>query len=314
MFKILTNHSKQTVLGLLSLILLVIWDGNNSPINEFYYVPSQQGAMYRPESVWESMGRAFTLNHKTNTVAVQREINRFVNDHERLTQILQAAGPYIYYIYKQTRERGLPAELALIPAIESEFNPNDHSNKGATGLWQLMPQTARDLGVQVKSNYDGRRNVIDSTKAALVYFNDLVNNFNGDWYLAIAAYNCGPMRVASAEHRTGSQSFWDLPLPRDTQYYVPRLLAIAAIVQNPQKYGVKLPPITNKPYFTQVPVSKPVNLNQVAKSSGVNLKTLAALNPDIKQNNVPANKANSTLLVPVTHAPKITAVLSSKMT
>lgn len=310
MQKILTNNSKSVILTLLACILLIVWDGNNSPINDFSYYPAANSInQNQSETVWDSMGRAFALNHKTNTPAVQKEINRFVNDHERLTHILQSAGPYIYYIFKQTKQRGLPAELALIPAIESEFDPNDRSNKGATGLWQLMPQTARDLGVQVKDGYDGRRNVVDSTKAALAYFNDLVGNFNGDWYLAIAAYNCGPMRVESAEHRTGLQSFWQLPLPRDTEYYVPRLLAIAEIIKNHKKYGVKLPPVTNQPYFTQVQVNKSVNLTQVAKTSGVNIKTLAALNPDIKQQ-VPVKKGAATLLVPVSHAPIIKKALA----
>src|SRR5262249_6307926 len=148
-----------------------------------------------------------------------------------------------------TRARDLPAELALIPVIESEYNPNDRSNKGATGLWQLMRQTAHELGVVVQGGYDGRRNVLASTKAALAYFKDLGDLFNGNWYLAIAAYNCGQGRVQSAIRRTGSESFWNLPLPRDTKYYVPRLLAVAEIVKHPAKYGITLPQVQNKPYF-----------------------------------------------------------------
>ena len=230
---------------------------------------------------------------------VQTEIRRFVADPDRLYQILKAAIPYIYFIHKQTEARGLPAEIALIPVIESEFNPYDKSNKGATGLWQLMSGTANELGIKVKSGYDGRRNVVASTKAALAYFNDLGQLFNGNWYLAIAAYNCGQGKVKSAMRRTGSDSFWNLPLPRDTKYYVPRLLAVAAIIKDPEKYGIELPPVSNEPYFEELPVSKPVNLETVAKSSGVNIETLSKLNPDYTKGSHPKKKEAKTLLVPV---------------
>jgi membrane-bound lytic murein transglycosylase D len=148
--------------------------------------------------------------------------------------------------------RNLPSELALIPFIESEFNSNNRSKKGAAGLWQLMKETAHLFGVKIKSGYDGRRNLIVSTKAALTYFEDLGNNFKGNWYLAIAAYNSGQFRVESAVRRAGSHNFWDLKkLPRETKEYVPKLLAVAEIVQNPEKYGVHLPQVNNEPRFTQ---------------------------------------------------------------
>ncbi|WP_170131724.1 transglycosylase SLT domain-containing protein [Aquicella lusitana] len=260
------------------------------------------------ETVWDSLSREFKLDHKVQTAQVQAEIRKLLADQNKLYQILTAAAPYIYFIQQQTQARGLPGELALIPFIESEFNPNDHSNKGATGLWQLMSGTARELGVKVKAGYDGRRNVVASTKAALAYFKDLGNNFNGNWYLAIAAYNCGQVKVESAVRRTGSKSFWNLPLPKETKYYVPKLLAVAEIVENPQKYGVALPAITNQPYFTAVKVDKAVNLTKLAKSSGINIKTLNTLNPDYKQGTVPKGK-DSTLLVPIKKASVVQAQL-----
>lgn len=265
------------------------------------------------DSIWNNMSHELNLNHHTQSAAVQREIKRLVADQGRLYHILTAATPYIYYIYQQTQQHGLPAELALIPVIESEFNPNDHSNKGALGLWQLMPQTAHELGVQTHSGYDGRRNVVDSTEAALTYFKDLGNNFNDDWYLAIAAYNCGQGKIESAERRTGNHDFWDLPLPKETKYYVPRLLAVAEIVKNPEKYGVQLPPVTNKPYFTQVQVQKSVTLNNVAKKSGINIDTLHKLNPDYKQGSVVPKKGKYTILVPVNKIPVVKAQLANNV-
>ncbi len=254
-------------------------------------------------TIWDSISDQFKLDHKTQNAQVQAEIRGLLADHDKLYQILEAAAPYIYFIHQKAQEKGLPGELALIPVIESEFNPNDHSNKGATGLWQLMSATAHELGVNVKSGYDGRRNVVSSTNAALAYFKDLGNDFKGNWYLAIAAYNCGQVRIASAVKKTGSHDFWDLPLPHETRCYVPKLLAVAAIIANPGKYGVQLPPITNKPYFTQIKVVKPINLAKVATASGIDLETLQILNPDYNHGSAPKAKDGTyAVLVPIENA------------
>lgn len=265
-------------------------------------------------SIWESLRPELKLDHQVQLSQVQAEIRKILADREKLNSILNSAGPYLYFIYQQTKARGLPAELALIPVIESEFNPNDHSNKGATGLWQIMPQTARELGIKIRSSYDGRRNVMASTKAALAYFKDLGQEFNGDWYLAIAAYNSGQGTVESAAHRRGSNSFWNLKsLPQETKLYVPRLLAVAEIIKHPEKYGVRLPPITNAPYFAEVKVKKPVGLSKVAAVSGVSIKTLNKLNPDFNHGVVP-NKGNYTsLLVPAKTATVVRAQLADKV-
>lgn len=265
------------------------------------------------ESIWSNLGRDLKLDHKTQISQVQAEIRKLLADPEKLYSILKAASPYIYFIHEQTQARGLPAELALIPVIESEFNPNDHSTKGATGLWQLMPETAHELGIKVKSSYDGRRNVVTSTNAALAYFNDLGNMFKGDWYLAIAAYNCGQVKIASAVRHAGSHSFWNLHVPRETKTYLPKLLAIAAIVKDPQKYGVKLPPISNHPYFTTLKIKKPVNLNEVAKSSGISLADLRTLNPDYNHHYVAPNKGTYILLVPADQAVKTRANMAGSV-
>jgi len=310
-------RSKLFIAFLLSLGLWLAWTSTNSPIlEESTSSKKTVNVVSQPNhgSIWSTMQDELNLDHKDQSPQVKAEIRKLLADQDELYRILKAASPYIYFIYKQTRERGLPAELALIPVIESEFNPNDHSNKGATGLWQLMPGTARDLGVKVKSNYDGRRNVVASTRAALAYFNDLGNLFKGNWLLAIAAYNCGEGRVASAQRRAGSHSFWNLPLPTETKYYVPKLLAVAAIIKNPEKYGFQLPPISNEPYFAEVKVNKSVNLEKVAKTSGISVDTLHKLNPDLKNNIVPtSNKGTTTLLVPVKKVETVKTQLSENV-
>lgn len=262
--------------------------------------------------VWRTISNDLQLDHKTETRAVRTEIQKILSEKGKFENILKSAAPYIYFIYEQTEQHHLPAEIALIPIIESEFNPNDYSKKGATGLWQLMPRTASELGVRVKGGYDGRRNVIASTKAALAYFKDLGGQFKGNWYLAVAAYDAGQGKVASAVRHAGSTNFLNLKLPKETKLYVPKLLAVAEIISHPEKYHVALPRDTNMPYFAQLKTKTPVNLMQLAKASGIDLKTLQTLNPDYKNGKVPA-KGPYTLLVPIEEMNAVKKRLGTKL-
>jgi len=294
--------SKYIFLVVLSGLFLITW--NNTSVTNTVTPFRPLGGSYSPSevcSIWRQLSDEFELDHKTQSRQVQAEIRKLLADKQSFNEILQAATPYIYYIYQQTQAYGLPAEIALIPFIESEFNPNDHSNKGALGLWQLIPGTARDLGVKIKNGYDGRKDTIASTKAALAYFRDLGVLFKGNWYLAMAAYNSGEGRVLSAKRRAGTEDFFRMPLPRETQLYVPKLLAVAEIVGNPAKYGVKLPVVRNEPNFKQVKLDKPVTLEKVAEKEGVNIKTLRKLNPDVKPGTTTVAKKDGThqVLVPI---------------
>jgi membrane-bound lytic murein transglycosylase D len=315
--QLLLNVSKFLVFALLSWSLLITWNNRHFTFIDFdfnYYNPVEnkieneievkKDVVTNPSvgSIWNTISNEFQLDHKAQSTRVKKEIRKLLADQDNLYKILKAAGPYIYYIHQQTKTRGLPAELALIPFVESEFNPYDKSNKGATGLWQLMSGTAHILGVKVKQGYDGRRNVIASTRAALTYFKDLGVFFNGNWYLAIAAYNCGQGKIQSAMRHSGSKSYWDLSLPTETKLYVPKLLAVAAIIKNPKKYGVKLPTINNAPYFVVLKTQKSVNLNQIAKSSGISVETLKKLNPDYNKQQI---KKENIVLVPVEKASSV---------
>lgn len=310
--------SRYFILVVLSFSLLIIWYGLNI---DSHLIRNEQIAitpktLEEPEkelnmisvssvvsvkTIWKSIAENFSLDHQTNRAQVQTEIRKLLANRTHLYEILQAANPYIHFIYKTTKEYSLPAELALIPFVESEFNPYDKSHRGASGLWQLMPRTAKDLGVKIKGGYDGRRNVVASTNAALTYFNDLITAFKGDWYLAIAAYNAGPQRIITATKKVGSKNFWQLRLPKETKLYIPRLLAVAAIVENPGKYGVELPEVKDEPYFKELIVTKPVTLDKMAKTTGANLKTLKKLNPDIKNQTVSQKDGVHKVLVPVKH-------------
>ncbi|MBA2654107.1 MAG: transglycosylase SLT domain-containing protein [Gammaproteobacteria bacterium] len=301
----LLNFTKSLQLLVLIVCLLVFWEATSNTIVDPLSKPhsaTQQIEVKRKnlasDDLWRNIVGGFKIDHREESQQVKLEIKRLLADEGKLYSILKASAPYIYFIHQQSKAKGLPSELALIPVIESEYNPNGLSKKGASGLWQLMTGTAHELGVKVKSGYDGRRNVVASTKAALAYFKDLGINFKDNWYLAIAAYNCGQGRVESVERRTGSHNFWNLPLPKETKYYVPRLLAVAAIIENPEKYGIKLPHIDNHPYFAEVKVKKSVNLKQVAKMSGISIQALKKLNPDYKNDTV-IKKNLSSLLVPI---------------
>lgn len=266
------------------------------------------------DTIWSSMSSEFSLDLKEQSAQVQAEIHNLLMDQAKLYSILKAAGPYIYYIKEQVQRRNLPVELALLPVIESEFNPNDRSKKGAAGLWQIIPGTAHELGITVRSGYDGRKSVIDSTKAALAYLNDLGNRYNGDWYLALAAYNWGQGNIDSAKRRMGTDNFWRLHVPHETKVYVPKLLAVAAIVKNPEKYGVTLPPIKNAPYFAEIKVNKAVSLDKVAKSSNTSLDAIHQLNPGYKQTVTPVKKENeATILVPANKVAATKTALSDKI-
>lgn len=305
--QLITSLSKYVLLVVLSSVFLITWNSINPTDANAFGSVSEIYTSTEVSSIWSNLSDAFKLDHRADSAQVQAEIHKLLADQDGFNKTLQDATPYIYFIYQQTQAYGLPAEIALIPFIESEFNPNDHSNKGAIGLWQLMPQTARDLGVKVKNGYDGRKNIIDSTDAALTYFKDLGNVFNGNWYLAIAAYNTGEARVLNQKRRIGSEDFFKMKLPRETEIYLPKLLAVAEIVENPAKYGVTLPTVSNQPYFTKVVVDKPVTLDKVAKSSGISIKTLQKLNPDLKPGAAIAAKKDGThpVLVPVTKAESV---------
>lgn len=253
------------------------------------------------QDIWKQIAQDFTLSEYEDTPEVQKQIRWYQQHSKSLTQIAERAAPYLYYIHQQVREKGLPGELVLLPIIESAYNPFAYS-QGASGLWQLMPQTGSRLGIKQNAAFDGRRDVVSSTQAALSYLGYLDNIFDDNWLLAIAAYNSGPGTVLNADKANkgahGDTEFWSLRLPATTKQYVPRLLAIAAIISNPEKYGIQLPNVPNEPYFAKVDVSDPIALSKVAKLSEVPASDIYNLNAGYNQKQVATN-APKHLLIPV---------------
>ena len=204
---------------------------------------SQKGSKH----VWTRLRSNFEITHKHHQ-GREPSVQKFVKQYRSgrsLHQISNNAAPYMSYIVDRLEKRNLPGELALLPMIESNFKNHATSNRGAAGIWQFMPQTGRMFGLKQTAGYDGRRDVKASTEAALNYLESLHKEFNHDWMLALAAYNAGPGTVRKAikiNKRAGKPiSFWDLKLPKQTQGYVPKFLALVEIFGNPDQHNLSLP-------------------------------------------------------------------------
>lgn len=235
------------------------------------------------EDLWDSLRAEFSLEHHEENPLVQTQIEWFMEHQDFLLNSAERAAPYLYYILQQCRKRHLPAEIVLLPMIESAFNPFAYSSAGAAGIWQMMPDTASGYGLHKDLWYDGRRDVITSTKAALNYLSYLASFFDNNWLLALAAYDTGEGNVSSAIRkniRDGAETdFWYLPLAQETRDYVPRLLALATIIAHPERYPVYFPPVHNAPYLAQIDVGEQIDLKHAAMLAGMSLKKLMQLNP-----------------------------------
>lgn len=235
------------------------------------------------DNLWDVLRDEFSLSHYENNPLVQEKIDWYMNNQDFLLRSVSRAAPYLYYIMQQVKKRHLPAELVLLPIIESGYNPFALSSVGAAGIWQLMPLTATGLGVRRDVWYDGRRDVIASTRAALDYLAYLQSFFDGNWLLAIAAYNTGEGNVSSAIRkniRNGKNTdFWSLPVAQQTRDYVPSLLALAVIITHPDQYPIYFPPVRNAAYLAQIDTDKQVSLKTAAVLAGINYKKLITLNP-----------------------------------
>lgn len=249
-------------------------------------------------SMWSEMAGNFHLGGIKHP-SVQKKIHWYARQQDYLNELSSNAKPYLYYVYQQTQKRGMPAEIALMPMIESNYNPFSISVRGATGLWQMMPGTASGFGIKINWWYDGRRDIIASTKAALDYLSYLHDYF-GNWLLAIAAYDSGQGTVEDAivhnRRLHKPTDFWDLPLPYETKSYVPKLLALAAIVQDPSYYHVTLLPIANHPYFKAVNMDEQMNMDHIARMAGVSVATVRQLNPGFRRWATSPNQSYALLL------------------
>ena len=273
-------------------ILLIAWS--------IGYVVSSGAYNKASISVWDVLRGQLQLDHQIERPEVQRQIHWLIQ-HPGYLKTLASAEPYIYHIVTEIQKRNLPGELALLPMIESAFDPFAYSGAGAAGLWQFMPETGHDMGLQQNWWYDDRRSVRASTEAALNYLSYLHKYFKGNWPLAIAAYNAGEGTISrtipSIHQAIATIAFWGLHVPSETKAYVPKLLALAEIVQYPEYYHVKLPNIPHTPYFQEVSIGRQINLSRAAQLAGISFKELLQLNPAYNRVTTAPNQA-FTLLIP----------------
>lgn len=262
--------------------------------------------------VWDRIRMQLALGG-ADRPEVQHEIDWFAHNTDFVERTAERAKPYLYYIVDEIEKRQMPLELALLPIVESAYRPDALSPSRAVGIWQFIPSTGTRFGLKRSRYYDGRRDVMASTGAALDYLQKLHDEFNGDWLEAIAAYNCGEKTVERAIDANRSHGkptdFWSLDLPRETTRYVPRLLAIAQVVTTPLRYGIALAPVPNKPYLATVKVATQVDLDKAAKLAGVTTHEMRNLNPGfLKKVTDPAGPHR--LVLPVAQADAFRAALA----
>jgi membrane-bound lytic murein transglycosylase D len=207
----------------------------------------------------------------------------FANNPAYLERVFGRAIPYLHHIVQEIEKRGMPLELALLPVVESAFEPYARSWATANGLWQFMPGTGERFGLKQDWWYDGRRDVLESTRAALDYLQYMHDEFFNDWLLAIAAYNCGEFRVQREVNKNRALGkgvdFFSLSLPSETRAYVPKLMAMRRLVANPEDYGIAFSPIPNEPYFAKVETGGQLDLTLAAELAGITLDEVYELNP-----------------------------------
>jgi len=234
-------------------------------------------------NIWKRIRHNLRLSRHLDKYSVKARLNWYAKHQEYLDRVADRATPYMYYILEQLKKRDMPPELALLPVVESAYQPFAYSSSHASGLWQFIPGTGRIFGLKQNWWYDGRRDIVAATRAALDYLDKLHQEFNGDWLLALAAYNSGELNVTRAiqrNQRAGkSTDFWSLHLPRETRGYVPSLLAVAELVARPKHYGINLKPIPNQPYFAKVDVGGQLDLALAAQMAGLTMDQIYKLNP-----------------------------------
>jgi len=226
----------------------------------------------------------------------QRQVNAFVRFYSGhpayLKRVFERGRPFLPYILAELDKRDMPADLALLPVVESAFRPFAYSPGRAAGIWQFTPGTGRHFGLKQNWWYDGRRDVLAATDAALDYLDRLHGRFDS-WLLALAAYNAGPGTVNGAvrrnRYRNQPTDFWHLDLPRETTGYVPKLLALSHVIRNHDKYGIDLPKIPNERGFAVVKLDAPLDLARAAELAGTHIETLYRLNPGLNQWCTPPN-------------------------
>jgi len=234
-----------------------------------------------PTDLWQRIRNGFAMRELDSKLIARHE-KWYANHPDYVARMSERSQRYLFYITQEVERRGMPSEIALLPVIESAFNPGAYSVGRASGIWQFISSTGKNFGMQQNWWYDGRRDIISATNGALDYLQQLHDQF-GDWELALAAYNWGEGAVSRAQARNRRlhkpTDFASLRLPRETRNYVPKLLAVKHIVSDPERFGLKLASIPNQPYFAAVSTQHPIDVKLAAELADISMEEFLALNP-----------------------------------
>lgn len=240
-----------------------------------------------PKDLWVRMRNGFKLNLNIEKPRLSSQVRWYSSHLDYLNRVSIRGERYLYYIVSQLEKAGIPTEIALLPIVESGFDPFGYSHGRASGPWQFIPSTGQMYGLDQNWWYDGRRDIVSSTQAAIAYLTRLNKLFDGNWLQALAAYNSGEgtvLRAIRKNKRAGKPTdFWSLDLPNETRAYVPKLLALAKIIKDPAKYHYKTHFIANKPYFESVNIGGQLDLAQAADMADISIDEVYLLNPGFNQ-------------------------------
>ncbi|MBR7889033.1 LysM peptidoglycan-binding domain-containing protein [Marinomonas sp. A79] len=240
-----------------------------------------------PDDLWDRVRAGYQLNLDIDRPRLSSQLRWFSTHPSYLDRVSKRGERYLFYIVEELEKAGIPTEIALLPVVESGFDPFGYSHGRASGPWQFIPSTGQMYGLDQTWWYDGRRDIIGSTQAAIAYLTRLHKMFDGDWLHALASYNSGEgtvMRAIRKNRKAGLPTdFWSLDLPKETRAYVPKLIALAKIIKNPDQYNYSTYFIPNKPYFDVVNIGGQLDLAQAADMAGISIDEVYLLNPGFNQ-------------------------------
>ena len=243
-------------------------------------------ALTQDQDLWNYIRDGLKMEVPENP-RIREQKQKYLRNKSYLHDVTLRAEPYMYWIVEQIKQRKMPMELVLLPIVESAFNPHATSTANAAGIWQIVPSTGRNYGLKQNQWYDGRRDIVASTRAVLDMMERLNGMFNGDWLLTIAAYNSGEGRVLKAikqnKARGKPTDFWHLSLPRETTLYIPKMLALQDILKNNKRYGVRLPTPNENRALARVEVGQQIKLEQAAEMAGLPIAKLKNYNTGYKR-------------------------------
>ena len=281
---------------------------NSARVGSARWLDSDSNSLAQ-QDLWNFISDELKMKVPENS-RIREQKQKYLKNKSYLHDVTLRAEPYMYLIVEQIKKRKMPMELVLLPIVESAFDPHATSSANAAGLWQIVPSTGRNYGLKQNQWYDGRRDVVASTKAALDMMERLNKMFDGDWLLTVAAYNSGEGRVMQAVKANKAKgkptNFWALSLPRETSIYVPKMLALGDLIKNSKKYGINLPDTDKDRALARVDVGQQIELTQAAEMAGMSLTKLKSFNSGYKRNvTAPAGHGPRYIMLPKAHAEQL---------